>query len=83
MADNVCAPIIHFDFVIANGALRDTIQIELAANTLQVAGKSVEIVPAVVARIRCDRAAAQDLIAALQNALDLPQSEPQKPGEMN
>ncbi|WP_052261581.1 hypothetical protein [Leisingera sp. ANG-M1] len=73
MSDNI----VYFDGCTTFGKAAGSIQIELEANMLDPRPDgSVEVRRAVTGRLRCSNAAAMQLIAALQSALEMANKEP-------
>ena len=70
--DRSDAPIVYFDVAVANGVMNGAVQIELAGrNLIPTADGGVRLEMATTGRLRCSPTAAQTLIAALQNSLQM------------
>jgi hypothetical protein len=78
--DITTAPIVYFDIAPAHGVMANSIEIELAARTLNpLADGSVEVKFVTTARLRCSHAGGLHLRNALEAALkmlDVPQPGP-------
>jgi hypothetical protein len=72
MKNAASAPIVYFDNAPVFGQSNGIVQVELAANFVTAKGpKEVAIEQTCAAHLRCSLVAAQNLVAALQGAINL------------